>query len=169
MCVCPFPWLHAWDPTSHAVPWPFSLNLSWASFLITPHILTALEGPCGCPAFHELTSQFSSHHLPRSHVPCAHHPSVLKTIPGGGPAGPDALETLIEIAKCPSQKITTSLFPPKEWRGFWAKERYGWTNTIGRSINHLQEARQAKGYDNPSFLRKLKADKVNLWLKIFNR
>ncbi|KAG8513937.1 Palmitoyltransferase ZDHHC17, partial [Galemys pyrenaicus] len=26
-------------------------------------------------------------------------------------------------------------------------------------INHLQEARQAKGYDNPSFLRKLKADK----------
>lgn len=28
-------------------------------------------------------------------------------------------------------------------------------------INHLQEARQAKGYDNPSFLRKLKADKVN--------
>lgn len=27
-------------------------------------------------------------------------------------------------------------------------------------INHLQEARQAKGYDNPSFLRKLKADKV---------
>jgi hypothetical protein len=28
-------------------------------------------------------------------------------------------------------------------------------------INHLQEARQARGYDNPSFLRKLKADKVN--------
>lgn len=27
-------------------------------------------------------------------------------------------------------------------------------------INHLQEARQAKGYDSPSFLRKLKADKV---------
>ncbi|MEJ1277202.1 zinc finger DHHC domain containing 17 [Cricetulus griseus] len=27
-------------------------------------------------------------------------------------------------------------------------------------INHLQEARQAKGYDNPSFLRKLKADKI---------
>ncbi|XP_069908756.1 palmitoyltransferase ZDHHC17 isoform X3 [Oryctolagus cuniculus] len=27
-------------------------------------------------------------------------------------------------------------------------------------INHLQEARQAKGYDNPSFLRKLKADKT---------
>uniref|UniRef100_A0A8C9G2H4 Palmitoyltransferase n=1 Tax=Pavo cristatus TaxID=9049 RepID=A0A8C9G2H4_PAVCR len=26
-------------------------------------------------------------------------------------------------------------------------------------INHLQEARQAKGYDSPSFLRKLKADK----------
>ncbi|KAG8137907.1 hypothetical protein E2320_003840 [Naja naja] len=26
-------------------------------------------------------------------------------------------------------------------------------------INHLQEARQAKGYDNPSFLRKLRADK----------
>ncbi|XP_027698325.1 palmitoyltransferase ZDHHC17 isoform X3 [Vombatus ursinus] len=26
-------------------------------------------------------------------------------------------------------------------------------------INHLQEARQAKGYDNPSFLKKLKADK----------
>lgn len=28
-------------------------------------------------------------------------------------------------------------------------------------INHLQEARQAKGYDSPSFLRKLKADKVS--------
>ncbi|KFO26682.1 Palmitoyltransferase ZDHHC17 [Fukomys damarensis] len=27
-------------------------------------------------------------------------------------------------------------------------------------INHLQEARQAKGYDSPSFLRKLKADKM---------
>ncbi|XP_073940075.1 palmitoyltransferase ZDHHC17 isoform X2 [Castor canadensis] len=27
-------------------------------------------------------------------------------------------------------------------------------------INHLQEARQARGYDNPSFLRKLKADKT---------
>ncbi|KAL7982583.1 hypothetical protein Chor_010181 [Crotalus horridus] len=26
-------------------------------------------------------------------------------------------------------------------------------------INHLQEARQAKGYDNPSFLRKLRGDK----------
>lgn len=35
-------------------------------------------------------------------------------------------------------------------------------------INHLQEARQAKGYDNPSFLRKLKADKVGALPQIFS-
>lgn len=29
-------------------------------------------------------------------------------------------------------------------------------------INHLQEARQAKGYDAPSYLKRLKMDKVNL-------
>lgn len=28
-------------------------------------------------------------------------------------------------------------------------------------INHLQEARQAKGYDSPSYLKRLKMDKVN--------
>lgn len=28
-------------------------------------------------------------------------------------------------------------------------------------INHLQEARQAKGYDSPSFLKRLKMDKVH--------
>lgn len=27
-------------------------------------------------------------------------------------------------------------------------------------INHLQEARQAKGYDSPSYLKRLKIDKV---------
>lgn len=27
-------------------------------------------------------------------------------------------------------------------------------------INHLQEARQAKGYDSPSYLKRLKMDKV---------
>lgn len=33
-------------------------------------------------------------------------------------------------------------------------------------INHLQEARQAKGYDSPSFLRKLKADKVSSSIRL---
>lgn len=28
-------------------------------------------------------------------------------------------------------------------------------------INHLQEARQAKGYDSPSYLKRLKMDKVH--------
>ena len=28
-------------------------------------------------------------------------------------------------------------------------------------INHLQEARQAKGYDSPSYLKRLKIDKVH--------
>lgn len=27
-------------------------------------------------------------------------------------------------------------------------------------VNHLQEARQAKGYDSPGYLKKLKMDKV---------
>lgn len=33
-------------------------------------------------------------------------------------------------------------------------------------INHLQEARQAKGYDSPSYLKRLKMDKVETqtWL-----
>lgn len=30
-------------------------------------------------------------------------------------------------------------------------------------INHLQEARQAKGYDSPSFLKRLKMDKVHTY------
>lgn len=29
-------------------------------------------------------------------------------------------------------------------------------------INHLQEARQAKGYDSPSYLKRLKTDKVGV-------
>lgn len=28
-------------------------------------------------------------------------------------------------------------------------------------VNHLQEARQAKGYDSPGYLKKLKMDKVD--------
>jgi palmitoyltransferase len=67
--------------------------------------------------------------------------------------------TVISLLQEPGANIDAQNIKGKSALDLAKKRKNGWM------INHLEKARQARGYDNLSFLRKLKADK-EFWQKV---
>lgn len=127
MWVCPLPWLHAWDPSGHAVPGFFHLFYSG-------HLSSSLRTFWqlrGCArSFLHFLNTLLGFLLITSHVllTSVHHQSVCKAIPGGGRAGPDAMCT--ETDKCLFKKITANLPPQQEPGEVNCMELRGWTSIL---------------------------------------